>query len=255
MTILERFSLDSRTALVTGAGRGIGESLALALAEAGADVAAADLDLATAEATAEAIRALGRRSLAIQVDVRDSDQVGAMVAAVVQAWGRLDIAVNNAGVSRVTPSTEIQEDEWDRIVGVDLKGVFLCAQAEGRAMLEGGSGSIINVASMSARIVNRPQIHAHYNAAKAGVVQLTRTLAVEWATRGVRVNSISPGHMLTPMTAFASDEAKQTWISNTPMARNGDPRDLQGAAVYLASEASSFVTGHDLIIDGGYTVW
>ena len=108
---------------------------------------------------------------------------------------------------------------------------------------------------MSARIVNRPQIHAHYNAAKAGVVQLTRTLAVEWAARGVRVNSISPGHMLTPMTQHAGDEVRKTWISNTPMARNGDPRDLQGAAVYLASEASGFVTGHDLIVDGGYTLW
>ena len=255
MTILERFSLEGRTAVVTGAGRGIGASLALALAEAGADVAAADIDQATAESTAEAIDARGRRSLAIPVDVCASDQVEAMVAAVVQAWDRLDIAVNNAGVAEVTPSAEISEDEWDRVVGVDLKGVFLCAQAEGRAMLDAGSGSIINVASMSARIVNRPQVHAHYNAAKAGVVQLTRTLAVEWAPRGIRVNSISPGHMHTPMTAFASDEAKQTWISNTPLARNGDPTDLQGAAVYLASDASSFVTGHDLIVDGGYTLW
>lgn len=122
-------------------------------------------------------------------------------------------------------------------------------------MLEQGSGSIINIASMSAQITNRPQVHVHYNAAKAGVVQMSRTLAVEWTAQGVRVNSISPGHMKTPMTEFMPDEGKQIWVSNTPAGRNGDPSDLQGAAVYLASDASSFVTGHDLVIDGGYTLW
>ncbi len=255
MPILDRFSLTGKTVLITGAGRGIGESLALALAEAGADVAVLDLDLRSAEATAESIRGLGRLSLALHADVRSPGQVSSAVSAVLESWGKLDIGVNNAGVAKAQPSIEVTEEDWDHIVDVDLKGVFLCAQAEGRAMLERGSGCIINVASMSAGITNRPQLHVHYNAAKAGVVQLTRTLAAEWSSRGVRVNAISPGHMLTPMTASMDEESKQTWISNTPAARNGTPADLQGAAVYLASDVSSFVTGHDLIIDGGYTLW
>lgn len=255
MAILDRFSLTGKTALVTGAGRGIGESLAVALAEAGADVAILDITVETAESTAETIRALGRRSLAIQADVRVPEQVASAVAEVTRDWGSLDIAINNAGVAKAQPSTEVTEADWDFIVDVDLKGVFLCAQAEGRAMLERGSGSIINIASMSASITNRPQVHVHYNAAKAGVVQLTRTLATEWAEKGVRVNSISPGHMQTPMTEHAGEATKQTWISNTPAGRNGTPSDLQGAAVYLASDAAGFVNGHDLIIDGGYTLW
>ena len=174
---------------------------------------------------------------------------------VIGTWSTLDIAINNAGVAKAQPSTEVTEEDWDFIVDVDLKGVFLCAQAEGRVMLEQGSGSIINIASISASITNRPQVHVHYNAAKAGVVQLTRTLASEWAAKGVRVNSISPGHMLTPMTEHMEESGKQTWISNTPAGRNGNPDDLQGAAVLLASDAASFVNGHDLIIDGGYTLW
>lgn len=255
MSILDRFSLEDRTALVTGGGRGIGEALAIALAEAGADVAILDLVEETAEQTAERIRALGRRSMALRADVTVPDQVGSAVASVIDEWGRLDIGINNAGVAKAQPSTEVTEEDWDFIVDVDLKGVFLCAQAEGKVMLEQGSGSIINIASMSAQITNRPQVHVHYNAAKAGVVQMTRTLAVEWTARGVRVNSISPGHMKTPMTEHMDESGKRTWISNTPAGRNGDPSDLQGAAVYLASDAASFVTGHDLIIDGGYTLW
>lgn len=253
--ILDRFSLNDRTALVTGGGQGIGEALAIALAEAGADVAILDLNADTAEETAESIRALGRRSLSVQADVTKPDEVADAVSTVVSEWGRLDIGVNNAGVAKAQPSVDVTEEDWDFIVDVDLKGVFLCAQAEGRVMLEAGSGSIINIASMSAQITNRPQVHVHYNAAKAGVVQMTRTLATEWTAQGVRVNSISPGHMKTPMTRFMDEAGKQTWISNTPAGRNGDPSDLQGAAVYLASDASCFVSGHDLIVDGGYTLW
>ena len=253
--ILDRFSLSGKTALVTGAGRGIGESLATALAEAGADVAILDLDPETARSSAEKIRSLGRKSLALTADVTHSTQVAEAISEIVEEWGRLDIGINNAGVARAQPSTEVTEEDWDFIVDVDLKGVFLCAQAEGRVMLERGSGAIINIASMSAQITNRPQIHVHYNAAKAGVVQMTRTLAVEWSPKGVRVNSISPGHMNTPMTRFMDEAGKQMWISNTPAGRNGDPTDLQGAAVYLASDASSYVTGHDLVVDGGYTLW
>lgn len=255
MSILDRFSLQNRTALVTGGGRGIGAALAQALAEAGADVAIADLDLTTAQETAAALTALGVRTLAIQVNVTDAADVQRMVETVVTAWGRLDVAVNSAGVANRSPAEDLTEEAWDFVVDIDLKGIYLCTREEGRAMLAQGAGSIINIASMSGQIVNRPQLHAHYNAAKAGVIQYTRSCAAEWAGRGVRVNTLSPGHTRTPMTAAAEPEMGPTWLSNTPMGRLGTPEDLQGATIYLASAASAYVTGHDLVVDGGYTLW
>jgi NAD(P)-dependent dehydrogenase (short-subunit alcohol dehydrogenase family) len=255
MSILDRFSLKGHTALVTGGGRGIGASLAFALAEAGADVAIADLDPATAAETSEAIKKLGVRSLAVQVEVTRADSVTAMVKSVLNAWGRLDVAVNSAGVAKRSPAEDMSEEDWDFVVDIDLKGIFLCTREEAKAMLKQGSGSIINIASMSGQIVNRPQQHAHYNAAKAGVIQYSRTCAAEWANRGVRVNTLSPGHTISPMTAGSMDAMSATWLANTPMGRLGKPEDLQGAVVYLASDASSYVTGHDLVVDGGYTLW
>lgn len=255
MSILDRFSLKGRTALVTGGGRGIGAALAFALAEAGADVAIADLDPVTARETSEAIRQLGLRSLAIQVEVTHAESVTDMITQVIRQWGKLDIAVNSAGVARRSPAEEMSEEDWDFVVDIDLKGIFLSTREEAGVMLKQGSGSIINIASMSAQIVNRPQQHAHYNAAKAGVIQYSRTCAAEWAARGVRVNTLSPGHTITPMTANSLDSMREVWLSNTPMKRLGRPDDLQGAVVYLASEASSYVTGHDLVVDGGYTLW
>lgn len=255
MTILDRFSLSGQTALVTGGGRGIGESLAVALAEAGADVAIADLDLETAQRTAQTIQSLGRRSLAVQVDVTVWSQVQAMTTAVMEAWGRLDVAVNGAGIAIRSPAEDLEEAVWDAVVDVDLKGVYLCTRAEAQIMLQQESGSIVNIASMSGQIVNRPQLHAHYNAAKAGVIQFSRSCAAEWAARGVRVNTLSPGHTITPMTAGTMEEMQDTWIANTPMGRLGTPADLQGATLFLASAASAYVTGHDLVVDGGYILW
>ena len=178
-----------------------------------------------------------------------------MIDSVLAAWGRLDIGVNSAGIALRGPIEDISEADWDRVLDLDLKAVFLCCQAEGRAMLQRGSGSIINVVSISSHTVNRPQQHGHYNAAKAGAYQLTRVCAAEWAARGVRVNSISPGHTLTPMTAHAEDETRNAWLANTPMGRLGVPTDYQGAVVFLASDASAYATGHDLVVDGGYTLW
>jgi sorbose reductase len=255
MSILNRFSLKGRTALVTGGGRGIGAALAFALAEAGADVAIADLDITTAQETSEAIKALGVRSLAIQVEVTNANSVAEMVKAVSNAWGRLDVAVNSAGVAKRSPAEAMSEEDWDFVVDIDLKGIFLSTREEAKVMLERGSGSIINIASMSGQIVNRPQQHAHYNAAKAGVIQYSRTCAAEWADRGVRVNTLSPGHTISPMTAVAMESMSPTWLSNTPMGRLGKTEDLQGATVFLASDASLYVTGHDLVVDGGYTLW
>lgn len=253
--ILDRFSLVGRTSLVTGAGRGIGQALAVALAEAGADVAIVDIAPESAQAVSQEILGLGVRSMAIEADVTSAEDVRRMVDAVMSAWGKLDIAVNNAGIARGDRAEELSEQAWDAVLDVNLKAVFLCCQAEARVMLAQGSGSIINTASMSASIVNRPQNQANYNAAKAGVVHLARSCAAEWASRGVRVNCISPGHTVTPMTARSLEERRPIWTSNTPMRRLGEPEDLQGAVVFLASDASAYVTGHDLIVDGGYTLW
>ena len=251
----DRFSLAGQSALVTGGGSGIGASLASALAEAGARVALADRYLTSAQNIAQQLAAGGATTLAIEVDVTQADQVQRMVDQVLAAWGQLDVAVNSAGIARRSRAEELAESDWDAVVGVDLKGIYLSTRAEGRAMLARGSGSIINIASMSGRIVNRPQLHSHYNAAKAGVIQYSRSCAAEWAARGVRVNCISPGHTVTPMTEFAIPIMGDEWVSNTPMGRVGRPEDLQGAALFLASAASAYVTGHDLVVDGGYTLW
>jgi len=258
--ILERFSLQGRTALVTGSGQGIGRAFAHALGEAGASVAVVDIVRAKAEEVAQELAVKNIPAIAIQADVTQVDAAQHMVATVVQHWGKLTIGVNNAGVGAWIDAEKVSETDWDRMMDLNLKGVFFCAQAEAQVMLQQGYGKIINTASMSASIVNKPQNQVVYNTSKAGVLHMTRSLAAEWATRGVRVNCISPGFTRTQMV----DDLLQTpigqtmmpvWMSMTPMARMGEVTDLQGAAVFLACEASDFMTGSDLIIDGGYTTW
>ena len=254
MGILERFSLSGRSALVTGAGQGIGRAFAMALAEAGADVAVVDINPATAAAVAQEVAQLGVRTMVVEIDVTKREQAGAMVDCIVSSWGKLDIAVNNAGIGRWANSEDMCEGDWDAVLNVNLRAVFLCCQAEGRVMLPRGYGKIINTASMSARIVNRPQNQVAYNASKAAVVHLTHSLAAEWAPRGVRVNCISPGYTRTPLVDQVADLVPN-WIACIPMGRMAETTDLQGAVVYLASEASDYVTGHDLVVDGGFTLW
>lgn len=256
----ERFRLDGRVALVTGGGQGIGRAFAHGLGEAGAAVAVADLVGERAERTAAELADKGVDSLAITADVTKADQVQAMVDAVLAKWGHLTIAVNNAGIGDWTAAEDVSEANWDRMNDVNLKGVFLCAQAEGRVMLKAGYGKIINVASMSASIANTPQKQVVYNTTKAGVLHLTRSLAAEWAPRGVRVNSISPGYTRTQLVddLLQTPEGQQMapkWLALTPMGRMAEVTDLQGAVVYMASEASDFMTGSDMIIDGGYCLW
>lgn len=258
--ILERFRLDGRVALVTGGGQGIGRAFAHALGEAGAAVAVVDISIKHAEEVVSELSQKGVEAMAITADVTRADQVQAMVDAVMQRWGRLTIGVNNAGMGQWIAAEEMSEADWDKMLNLNLKGVFLCAQAEGRVMLKAGYGKIINTASISASIVNMPQNQSHYNTSKAGVLHFTRSLATEWAPRGVRVNSISPGYTRTKLVEdlLQTPEGQQVlpaWMSRTPMNRMAEVTDLQGAVVYLASEASDFMTGSDLIIDGGYCAW
>lgn len=258
--ILERFRLDGRVALVTGAGQGIGRAFAHALGEAGAAVAIADVNLESAKAVVAELAAKKVDAIAVQVDVTKADQVQKMVDAVLAKWGKLTIGVNNAGVGQWIATEDMKETDWDRMININLKGVMLCAQAEGRVMLKAGYGKIINTASMSGSIANTPQNQMAYNASKAGVIHLTRSIAAEWAPRGVRANCISPGYTRTQLV----DDLLQTpigkemlprWMSLTPMNRMAEVTDLQGIAVYLAAEVSDFMTGSDILIDGGYCAW
>jgi NAD(P)-dependent dehydrogenase (short-subunit alcohol dehydrogenase family) len=258
--VLERFSLAGRTALVTGAGQGIGRALAFALGQAGAAVAVADIAGSKAAAVASELEAHGITSLPIEVDVTDSAAVNRMTEQVRERWGRLTIAVNSAGIGAWEDSESLSDDGWRKILDVNLNGIFWCCRAEAGLMLQAGYGKIVNIGSMSGSIVNMPQHQAAYNTSKAGVIHLTRSLAAEWADRGVRVNAISPGYTMTPLVGDlvatpAGKESMDRWMGLIPMGRMCSVTDLQGGAVFLASEASDMMTGHDLIIDGGYCCW
>ena len=250
------FELTGRTALVTGGARGLGLAMANALGTHGARILLMDRDEATLEA---GVAALARNGIEAASSVGDvtvpADSVRA-VEAMRARWGRVDIAVCNAGVAGNCAAEDLSLEGWNAIVGVNLTGVFFTAQACARVMLEQGSGSIVAIASMSGFIVNVPQKQSAYNISKAGVVMAVKSLASEWAERGVRVNAIAPGYMRTEMTAryFEDPALSAQWLSATPMNRPGEPDELGGAVVYLASDASSFMTGHTLVIDGGYTV-
>ena len=256
MHVLSMFDLKGEKAVVTGGGQGIGKEMALALAEAGADVAVAQRHVEVAEEAAEEIKKLGRDSMALKVDVSKATDVQNMVEMAKDRFGKIDILINNAGVGQIISALDMTEEAWDRMMDIHVKGTFLCSQMAGREMVKQKQGSIINVSSMSAFIVNRPQGQAHYNTAKAAIAHLTKSLAIEWAKYNIRVNAIAPGYIRTPMTARVL-EAKiaDEWLSMSPMGRVGEPHELKGLALFLASKASSFVTGSVILIDGGYTCW
>jgi NAD(P)-dependent dehydrogenase (short-subunit alcohol dehydrogenase family) len=256
-SIVDRFRLDGRRALITGAGQGIGRAFAHALAEAGVDVAIVDLDEERAEQVAGELRDKGVQSFSLGLDLTTDEAPEKMVQAVTARWGGLEIAVNNAGVNPSAPAEDTTAEQWDLAYRLNTRAVFLGCQAQARVMFQAGYGKIINTASMSSIIVPHPQKQAAYNSSKGAVVNLTRSLAAEWADRGVRVNCMSPGIIRTALIE-ESDELRplvDLWLGMIPMGRLGELADLQGGIVYLASPVSDYMTGHNLVIDGGQTLW
>jgi NAD(P)-dependent dehydrogenase (short-subunit alcohol dehydrogenase family) len=250
VSVLDTFRLDGRVAVVTGGNRGLGLAFARALGEAGAQVAIAARDEGK---SAEVADELG--VLAVPLDVTDAASVGAMVERVTAELGPVDVLVNNAGTCFHRPALEVPDEEWRAVWEVNVDGVWRCARAVGAQMVERGTGSIVNIGSISAMIVNRPQMQPAYNASKAAVHQLTKSLAAEWAPHGVRVNALAPGYTKTEMAPVDEPRFRRHWIEDAPMERYATPEELGPSLLYLASDASSFVTGSVLVVDGGYTLW
>lgn len=256
MGIIEKMRLDGKKGYVTGGARGIGKATATAFVEAGASVAIVDIDIAEAEKTAaELAKLTENKVIAVKCDCTNEEEVKNMIDTVVSELGGLDFCHNNAGICINEDAEKMTYQQWLKVIDINLNGVFLTDVYAGRYMLEHGGGSIINTASMSAHIVNVPQPQCAYNASKAGVIQLTKSLAVEWAKKNVRVNSISPGYILTDLIAKNEGLTPliKIWNDLSPIGRMGKPEELQSVCVYLAGDTSSFTTGSDFIVDGSFT--
>jgi NAD(P)-dependent dehydrogenase (short-subunit alcohol dehydrogenase family) len=258
MAVLDRFRLDGQTAIVTGGDRGIGRAIAQGVAEAGADVVIANRDAEAGAAAADAIAdATGVEALAVSTDVTEPGDPDALVQATVDRFGGIDLLVNNAGVTDNTPAEEMADETFERVVDINLTGAFRCARAAGRAMIDDGGGSIVNISSVSAFIANYPQPQASYNASKAGLEGLKNQLASEWAECGIRVNNVNPGYVRTEMVEQVLEndpEMAAAWYDAMLLEEMADPADIAPLVVYLASDAASYVTGTSVVIDGGYTV-
>ena len=256
---LEKLKLDGRIAVVTGAGQGIGAACARALGEAGATVIVADMMADRVAASVAELGAAGVAAMGETVNVTKSAEVDEMAKRVHAVHGRVDILVNNAGVARSDVRAEDTSDEhWRFHMDVNLDGLFWCCRAFGRLMLAQGGGAIVNIGSMSGFIVNKPQPQSFYNASKAAVHHLTRSLAAEWGARGVRVNAVAPTYIETPLTQFGiteNPEMYKVWLEMTPMGRVGQPDEIASIVHFLASDAASLMTGAIVAADGGYTCW
>jgi NAD(P)-dependent dehydrogenase (short-subunit alcohol dehydrogenase family) len=255
---LEKFRLGGRIAVVTGAGQGIGLASAEALGEAGAKVIIADRDPAAAETARAGLTAKGFDAEVAVMDVTDSKRVSEVADQLVAKYGKIDILVNNAGIARSeTPAEKVTDEHWLNVIDVNLNGTFWCCRAFGKHMLDARSGAIVNIGSMSGFIVNKPQEQSYYNASKAAVHHLTKSLAAEWGARGVRVNAVAPTYIATPLNAFVKSSPKMydAWIGGTPMARMGEVDEVASVVLFLASDAASLMTGSIVLVDGGYTCW
>lgn len=255
MKLLDMLSPKDKAILVTGGARGIGKVVARMLLEEGARIALMDIDeVGAAKTAAELHEQTGGQCVSLGCDVTDEAAVNRQVEAAARMLGRLDGVFNNAGVVLHKEALDVTPAEWQKVIDVNLTGVFFVARAAAKVFIaQGGGGAIVNTASMSGTIVNVPQPQASYNASKAAVMHLTRSLAVEWAGHGIRVNCISPGYMRTEMTSFVREDWQRQWLAATPFGRMGSPEELAGAVLYLLSDAASFTTGSEIIIDGGFT--
>ncbi|WP_153731633.1 glucose 1-dehydrogenase [Sporosarcina obsidiansis] len=252
----ELFSLQNKTILVTGGARGIGKAVAHRVAAVGADIVIFDLNgKAAAETADEIAKEHNCRTTSFEVDVTDYEAVGKCLKLAVEHMGKIDLLFNNAGIVIQKPVIETTPEEWNKVIDVNLNGVYYVAQQFGKYLIENNiKGAIVNTASMSGTIVNYPQLQASYNTSKAAVVHLTKSIAYEWAPYDIRVNCISPGYIFTELTSFVREDWRDQWAESTPMKRLGKPEELAGAVIYLLSDSASFVTGSELVIDGGFTI-
>ncbi|HVR72239.1 MAG TPA: SDR family oxidoreductase [Vicinamibacteria bacterium] len=257
MNVRGLFDLEGRVAVVTGGAAGLGRQMAEALAELGADVVVCGRKEERCRQAAEQLEALGGRTLAVGCDVTQPADVQRLVDATLASFGRIDVLVNNAGRAWGSPLEDMRLEDWQKVLDTNLTGSFLCAQAVGRVMIREGRGAIVNIASVSGLGGAHPDVlrAAAYHASKGGVIAFTRDLACEWASHGIRVNAIAPGWFPTYMSKAVLDRQGERMLAGIPLGRFGGEHDLKGAVAFLASDASAFVTGHVLVVDGGQTVW
>ncbi|MET4635323.1 SDR family NAD(P)-dependent oxidoreductase [Kaistia defluvii] len=255
MSILDKFSMRGKVSVVTGGNRGIGKAIAVGLAEAGSSIVIAARDEAKSEETLAELKKLGVPAIAVKTDVANRDDLEAMVETVAKELGPIDVLVNNAGIGFHANALTLSDDEWQRLFSINLDAVWKASQVVGNQMVQRGSGSIINIGSISGLIINRPQWHSPYGISKAAVHHLTKSLAAEWAQSGVRVNAIAPGYVKTEIASTEYEDYAHYWRDEVPMQRYATPEEIAPIALLLASEASSFVTGSVFVVDGGYTLW
>ncbi|WP_137931602.1 SDR family NAD(P)-dependent oxidoreductase [Mesorhizobium comanense] len=255
MSIFDKFSLHGKIAVVTGGNRSIGKAIAVGFAEAGAAVAIVARDETRNDETVAELRKLGVKATAVRADVSERADIANMVETVTRELGPIDVLVNNAGIGFHADALTMTDEEWQRVFAINLDAVWKVSQIVGQQMAARGTGSIINIGSISGLIVNRPQWHSPYGISKAAVHHLTKSLAAEWASKGIRVNAIAPGYVKTEIANTEYEDYRHYWRDEVPMQRYATPDEIAPIALMLASDASSFITGSILVADGGYTLW